>query len=205
MTRRPALVLESFGGQRERERLGLQALRLQASVRLDHQGAAQSLRIEYRLNADFSETPTAILLPPAAPAPARRDGLWEHSCLEAFVADASQRAYWELNLAPSGHWAVYRFSDYRSGQQAAAGAAPRLAVEREGGSLALQLQWPLPLELAQASELAIGITAVLEQRNGTLSYWALHHPGPQADFHRRDGFILRGVANGDCAAPPPPP
>ncbi len=205
MTRLPALVLEPFGGQRERERLGLQALRLEASVQLDRQGAAPGLRIEYRLNADLSETPTAILLPPAVPVPVQRDGLWQHSCLEAFVADASQSAYWELNLAPSGHWAVYRFSDYRSGQQAPEGAAPQLAVDREGGGLALRLQWPLPLELAQASELAIGITAVLKQRNGTLSYWALHHPGPQADFHRRDGFILRGVANGGCAAPLPPP
>lgn len=205
MTRLPASVLEPFGGPRERERLGLQALRLEASVRLDRQGAAPGLRIEYRLNADFGKTPTAIRLPPPAPSPARRDGLWQHSCLEAFVADASQSAYWELNLAPSGHWAVYRFSDYRSGQQAPDAAAPQLAVDRDGGSLALQLQWLLPLELAQASELAIGITAVLEQRNGTLSYWALQHPGPQADFHRRDGFILRGVANGDCGAPPPPP
>lgn len=205
MTRLPALVLEPFGGQQERERLGLQALRLEASVQLDRQGAAPGLRIEYRLIADLGETPTAIRLPPPAPAPARRDGLWEHSCLEAFVADASRSAYWELNLAPNGNWAVYRFSDYRSGQQAAEGAAPQLAVEREGGSLALRLQWPLPLELAQASELAIGITAVLEQRNGTLSYWALHHPGQQADFHHRDGFILQGSANGGCAAPPPPP
>ena len=205
MTLLPPLVLEPFGGRQERERLGLEHLRLEALVRLDRPGAAPSLRIEYRLNADCSETPRAILLPPAAPSPVQRDGLWQHSCLEAFVADASQSAYWELNLAPSGNWAVYRFDDYRSGQHPPEGAAPRLAVEQEGGSLTLQLQWLLPLELAQASELAIGITAVLEQRNGTLSYWALHHPGPQADFHRRDGFILQCSPNGDCAAPPPAP
>jgi len=35
---------------------------------------------------------------------------------------------------------------------------------------------------------------VLERRNGALEYWALSHPGPEADFHRRDGFSLRLVA-----------
>lgn len=194
MTLLQPFVLEPFGGLQERERLGLQALRLEGTVRLDRQSAAPSLLIDYRLNTDFSETPTAILLPPAAQVPSRLDGLWQHSCLEAFVADASQSAYWELNLAPNGNWAVYRFRDYRSGQQSPEAAAPQLAVKREGGSLALQMQWLLPVELAKASELAIGITAVLEQHNGSLSYWALHHPGPEADFHHRDGFIVHDLA-----------
>jgi hypothetical protein len=35
------------------------------------------------------------------------------------------------------------------------------------------------------------VTAVLQQQSGSCSYWALRHPGPEADFHRRDGFALR--------------
>jgi len=37
----------------------------------------------------------------------------------------------------------------------------------------------------------VAITAVLQSRDGTCSYWALLHPGPEADFHRREGFALR--------------
>ena len=191
MTLLQPFALEPFGGQQERERLGLQALRLEGSVRVDRQADPPSLQIHYRLSAEFGETPTAILLPPAAPAPARLDGLWQHTCLEAFVADADQSAYWELNLAPSLDWAVYRFNAYRSGQQSPEGVAPQVKVEQAGGNLELQMQWPLPDALAQARELAIGITAVIEQRNGAISYWALHHPGPEADFHQRSGFTLR--------------
>jgi hypothetical protein len=33
--------------------------------------------------------------------------------LEAFWGFAGQQAYWELNLAPSGDWNLYRLSHYR--------------------------------------------------------------------------------------------
>lgn len=39
--------------------------------------------------------------------------------------------------------------------------------------------------------LEVGITAVIERTDGTLSYWALHHPAAEADFHDRAGFTLR--------------
>jgi hypothetical protein len=50
---------------------------------------------------------------------------------------------------------------------------------------------PLPAALAAVQPLELAVTAVLEQRNGLISYWALQHGGPEADFHRRDGFVLR--------------
>jgi hypothetical protein len=40
-----------------------------------------------------------------------------------------------------------------------------------------------PLELA--------VTAVVELQDGEILYWALAHPGEQADFHWREGFGLR--------------
>jgi hypothetical protein len=38
--------------------------------------------------------------------------------------------------------------------------------------------------------LQVGIAAVIRLAGGGLTYWALTHPGPQADFHRRDGFLV---------------
>ena len=46
---------------------------------------------------------------PEAREPERADELWRHTCFEAFVAPRDGDAYYELNFAPSGAWAAYRF------------------------------------------------------------------------------------------------
>ena len=37
----------------------------------------------------------------------------------------------------------------------------------------------------------LGLTAVIEAQDGHLSYWALHHPAAQPDFHHRGGWTAR--------------
>jgi len=36
----------------------------------------------------------------------------------------------------------------------------------------------------------VGIAAVIKLTGNGLTYWALAHPGPAADFHRRDSFLV---------------
>jgi hypothetical protein len=38
---------------------------------------------------------------------------------------------------------------------------------------------------------AVGLSAVIEEVDGSKSYWALRHPPGQPDFHHRDCFALR--------------
>ena len=38
--------------------------------------------------------------------------------------------------------------------------------------------------------LLIALSAVVEQSNGSLSYWALKHPPGRPDFHHADGYVL---------------
>jgi hypothetical protein len=38
--------------------------------------------------------------------------------------------------------------------------------------------------------LRIGLSAVIEANDGTLSYWALNHPAAKPDFHHPDSFLL---------------
>ena len=48
------------------------------------------------------------LILPAPAAPARADGLWRRTCLEAFVRPMPGEACaFEFNLSPSGEWAAY--------------------------------------------------------------------------------------------------
>jgi hypothetical protein len=136
-----------------------------------------------------------IRIPVPAPHPQRTEGLWEHTCFEAFVAPEGGDAYWELNLAPSGHWNAYRFDRHRAGRRPEARArAPRVAVERASyGTLSLRAELDLaPLPELTAAPLDVGLAAVLEASDGTPSYWALEHgAGARPDFHRRESFVLR--------------
>lgn len=146
------------------------------------------LTIGYGLRGPLEE----LVIPPPAAAPVRRDGLWRSTCFEAFLAVPGAEFYRELNLSPAGHWNAYRLDGYRRGLRDDPDlAAPELQLERRAGELRLELRADLPAELGADQALEVGICAVLEHGNGAISYWALGHPGPEPDFHRRDGFLLR--------------
>ena len=64
-------------------------------------------------------------------------------------------------------------------------------VERAGGGLDLMVTLDLGALPLAGRPLELAVTAVVELRDGEILYWALTHPGAEADFHRRDGFLLR--------------
>jgi hypothetical protein len=161
-----------------------------APFRLEATAARQgaSLRLRYNLLGPLER----LRLPPPAQAHERRDGLWEGTCFEAFLAEAGAEGYRELNLAPSGHWNLYRLEGYRRGlrPEPLIRALPfqvTLAKEQLHLELTLDLKH---LGLAQA-HLELALTTVLQHGDGSCSFLALTHPGAEADFHRRDGFLLR--------------
>ena len=132
---------------------------------------------------------------PARVAPHHMDELWHHTCFEAFIAAEDHPAYVECNFAPSTAWATYRFARYRTGMTTLAPIKPpRITLQTQPDGLVLEAQIHLG-EFADCP-LRIGLTAVIEDKAGSLSYWALRHPRAKPDFHHRGGFILR------LAAPP---
>lgn len=154
------------------------------------------LEIHYQLVGDleavaFTECLRSSIAAPAK-TPTRRFGLWEATCLEFFLAPAGQTHYWEFNLSPSGDWNVFRLEDYREGlgEEALFTALP-FQVNHQEQQLSLSLALSLESLVERATDLEVAITAVLQDRAGVCSYWALSHPGPEADFHRRDGFTVR--------------
>jgi len=187
---RHAFALQPFGSATA----CLQGIRLEGW--LERWGS--SLTLEFQLSHDLPSDPLradeAILWPAVGGDPQRRDELWQHTCLEWFVAQPQQHAYWEFNLCPNGDWNVYALAGYRSGLRPDPGYAslPMHASWGESGGC-FRVTAPLPPELAAAPPqgLELAVTAVVEQRSGAISYWALHHGGAEADFHRRDGFLLR--------------
>lgn len=164
----------------------LASVRLHGRVGLER--GPQRLSIQFRLEDPDQQV---LLAAPAEP-PERRDGLWTTTCFEWFLAEAGAEAYREFNLAPSGHWNVYRLSGYRRKLKAEpAFASLPFVLERRAEGLELRAVVELGGLVAPASALELAVTAVVEAKGGAISYWALNHRGDEADFHRRDGFSLR--------------
>ena len=154
--------------------------------------AADVLVMRYRLDGAIDR-----LKVPTRTRSGSRDGLWQHTCFEAFIAVPDSEAYFEFNFSPSSEWAIYRFQGYRSGPQPLQPSPPpRLACRREGETLAVDVEIQLgPLaELAAAAKarrkLPMAISAVVENVQERISYWALAHPPGKPDFHHRAGFVL---------------
>jgi len=148
---------------------------------------ANTLVIDYRLYGHLER----VAIPSPANIPARRHGLWQETCMEFFLGIKNSPGYWEFNLSPAGHWNVYRFSAYRQGmQEEMAFRELPFSVRSRRDSLSLALAFPLGPIVEVGQPLEAGISAVIKDRGGEATLWALIHPGPQADFHRRDGFAL---------------
>jgi hypothetical protein len=130
---------------------------------------------------------------PAEAAPERRDRLWEHSCFEVFVSAAGRLGYYEFNLSPSTAWAAYRFNDYRAGMQFANVVAPEIGSRITAKTYVLTATVPLANlhGLPEQTDWSIGLSAVIEQIDGSKTYWALAHPPGKPDFHHRDCFALQ--------------
>jgi hypothetical protein len=121
--------------------------------------------------------------------PGRADELWKSTCFEAFLRRENEQRYHEWNFAPSGQWAAYDFTGYRDGMaHSEVGAAPYIRLEDN-------LTWcTLGATIAAdaGTEWRLGLSAVLEEKDGTKSYWALAHPpGDKPDFHHPDCFAAK--------------
>jgi hypothetical protein len=156
------------------------------TVRVTRPAPAQ-LVLDYELAGDLA----ALRIPEevaggAAVEPA--DGLWRHTCMELFVSQGAGGPYLEFNLAPSGQWAAYRFSGYRAQMAPLTGIRPpRLERRTQADQLLLSADVALPPPFG-ATALRLGLTTVVEDAGGLLSYWALSHAGERPDFHQPDSF-----------------
>jgi len=173
-----------------RDSISLDAARIE--VRVERLPPDQ-LRLRYAVSGDIG----ALRLPRPT-APTRADELWRTTCFEAFIRPTEGPAYYEFNFAPSTRWAVYGFSDRRTGMRVAAEIAPpRIEVRSDAAGLELQATLKL-VEPAFPRDRPwrLGLSAVIEDIGGGKSYWALAHPPGPPDFHHPDVLILELAAPG---------
>jgi hypothetical protein len=157
-------------------------------IEIDDEAFPRALQVRFRVDGDIGR----VRLP--RPGFARRsDGLWQHTCFEAFLRPDAGQSYHELNFAPSGDWAVYRFGSRRDERSLPALAAPAIEFGASRGHCELSAEFSIAelAELAAAPALRAGACAVIETVDGSLSYWALAHGSERPDFHDPAGFALR--------------
>ena len=146
-----------------------------------------SIAIHYQLTGEYEK----VAISPVSPAPERTDQLWEQTCFELFISSADNTSYWEYNLSPSHHWAVFRFSDYRQDK------TDELSIKNitintrmnYGESFELDALLPLPKPLID-KKLRIAVSTIIQDNNDVIYYYALTHCNQQADFHNKRSFTI---------------
>jgi len=146
----------------------------------------RSLALRYSIEGDIAR----LRIPP--PQPTRRgEGLWQHTCFEVFLS--VKQSYWEFNFSPSGEWAAYAFKSYRDGGRIEGDRLdPEITVRSAANNFELEAFVRLDrfLSITPQAKLRLGLSAVVEENDGAVSYWALKHPPGKPDFHHPDSFAL---------------
>ncbi len=134
-----------------------------------------------------------ILFPEISSNPTRKDDLWRATCFEFFVAIPDGDQYWEFNMSPSGDWNIYHMDAYRQVGLREVSSMQRLqfSVRKDAACVSVETNVDLNAILDDEKPIQVGITAVIQTQDGHETYWALTHPGSQADFHLRESFLLR--------------
>ena len=133
-------------------------------------------------------SPAERFVIPESAEPDRADELWKTTCFEAFLRPLGEESYLEWNFAPSGQWAAYEFSGYRANRvPAEVEAPPYIRVEDNFTWWALGATIAVPAD----TNWELGLSAVLEEKGGKKSYWALGHAGEEPDFHNAGCFAAR--------------
>lgn len=154
----------------------------------------RTLNVVYTLNGVVDR----LRIPPRRP-PRRADDLWQHTCFELFISAQNDAEYYEFNLSPSSEWAAYGFRAYRDASPIDSDdLEPKIAVQQAAATLELSavLRADRLPGIEPKIRLWIGLCAVIEDVNGSLSYWALKHPPGKPDFHHADNFALELVVPG---------
>lgn len=128
------------------------------------------------------------VLLPAQTDGARADDLWKTTCFELFL-DMGNGTYREFNFSPSGRWAAYDFSDYRTKSgDADIAKAPTVIVDRGRSVIAGAVR--IPVQALNGANKA-SLCTVIEEEGGAISFWSnAHHDAAKPDFHDRSCFVI---------------
>lgn len=146
----------------------------------------ESLFVSYKLTGNLSE----IDLEDGHSNHQRKSKLWEKTCFELFIKN-EQNAYLEFNFSSIFEWNVFYFEkqgnplkEYKNCDSIKIDILRSLdifhiIVEIDKRKI------PIDFKIHQRD---VGITSVIKDKKGHLSYWALSHEDTKPNFHHFDSF-----------------
>lgn len=143
------------------------------------------LNLVYRMTGDI-----AAVRRPASAEFERADELWKTTCFEAFIGGTETQGYIELNLSPSSQWAAYAFVGERQGMRPAVVDDTAISVMPDRFELWAVFGGLRPRDLGRGLPWRLGLSAVIQAVDGSISYWAVTHPGDKPDFHHPASRVL---------------
>lgn len=157
------------------------------NIRVSLNKVQDELWVQYRIEGDIS----ALSLPEPA-LPQRADDLWRNTCCELFLKRSADSAeYFEFNFSPSTEWAIYRFEDYRRGMSIVpVHEPPRITVQRTPNELSMNVTMFFDASRLHLPSWRLGLSSVIKEKSGSISYWAYALPPGKSDFHHSDSFAL---------------
>jgi hypothetical protein len=163
-----------------------------ATSRLSINASASRIDNHLLLRFEIGGDVDSVKLPDLLANAFRADGLWHMTCCEAFVKSAGSTGYCEFNFAPSTAWAAYQFSAYREGMSDAHIDPPHFDIDQTGTSIVITVSTAMSslADFSSDEPWQVCLSAVIEEIDGTKSYWALAHSPGAPDFHHPDCFAL---------------
>ena len=148
----------------------------------------ESVFISYKITGNLS----LLDLGEGHPKHERKIKLWEKSCFELFIQNA-QNEYIEFNFSPEFEWNSFYFK--KKGDP----IVEFLKMKTPKLDILLSLEvFHLIAEIDKKNfpegfflkdlGLKAGITSVIKDKEGKLSYWALSHEDQRPNFHHPDSF-----------------
>ena len=145
----------------------------------------------YRVAGAMEGDDQAIAIPDTKTS-ARKDGLWEQTCFEAFIG--RDDGYLELNFSPSTQWAAYLFDGYRVGMRDALDITDVAIDFQSDDDGTLNLTARIALDALKASlptPSQLALFTIVRQADDAMTYFALAHPDGDHEFHHGDCFAAQ--------------
>ena len=157
------------------------ALKVDGSVSID----GHKVSCVYNVVGD----PKKFVIPEIIPNPQFTNDLWKNTCFELFVSQEGTERYIEWNFSLNGNWAQYAFCKYRTPIEISP-APPRIDSNHSENQITLIAEVDIPRTFfPDSANFLVGISTVLENIEGELGYYAIHHNHNHPDFHNRAHFV----------------
>lgn len=150
---------------------------------------AESLFMSYRIQKGLS----LIDMGSATPHKERLIKLWEKTCFELFVKNEND-SYVEFNFSPNFQWNCFYFQkkgDPLKEWERMNRPATEILLSLDHYFLVAEIRKELfPAGFFDKThKLSVGISSVIKDKKGVLSYWALSHHDTRPNFHDFRSFV----------------